>query len=403
MLTDSQVRALKPRESLYRISDGGGLYIEVSPAGTRTWRIVYRFEGNQRSHTLGTFPEMKVAVARFEREAIRAALRAGEDPREATGSAPSKRAKPTRPPRPKKPIDTEPGSWADVANRYLRKRHLEGAAPRTMAKLHRQIGVTVEALGARPARDLTARDILAVLRPIADDGHVETAHEVRTRFSQVFRFAIAEGSADRDPAAATIDAIVKRRRGGFAGITNPKEVGELLKAIKSDRKCEPQVRAGLLLSAYLFPRNTELRGMRWDEIDWTRAMWEVPGLRMKMGRDHLIPLPTQAIAVLKDIRRWTGRSPLVLPAPRDPQRMLSDNTFNLALRRLGFGNDRHVHHGFRTTASTNLNEMGWNRDWIERQLAHVESNRVRSSYNKAEYIDQRAEMMQAYADWLDAQ
>lgn len=398
MLTDSQVKALKPRESLFRVSDGGGLYLEVSPAGAKTWRIAYRFEGEQRTQKLGEFPKMKLAEARFEREMIRSSLREGTDPRTAR---PDKF--PARPARPKRQQESAPGTWEDVARRYLRKRRLEGAAFRTMSKLERQVGTTIEALGSRLARDLTAQDVLSVIRPIAESGRVETAHEIRSRFSQVFRFAIAEGSADRDPAAPTIDAIVKRRRGEFAGVTNPREVGDLMRAIRADGKSEPQVRAGLLLSAYLFPRNTELRGMRWDEIDWKRSLWEIPGERMKMGRDHLVPLPTQAITVLQEIKRWTGRDPLVLPAPRDPGRMLSDNTFNKALRRLGYSHDRHVHHGFRTTASTNLNELGWNRDWIERQLAHIEANKVRSSYNKAEYLEGRAEMMQAYADWLDAQ
>jgi len=196
--------------------------------------------------------------------------------------------------------------------------------------------------------------------------------------------------------------MVKRRRGSFNGLIDPKDVGKLMRAIRANEGSEPQVRAALLLSAYLFPRNSELRGMLWTEIDWKGALWEIPAARMKMKRDHLVPLPTQALAILRELQPWTGRAKLAIPAPRDHGKMVSDATFNAALRRLGFSSDKHVHHGFRTTASTNLNELGYNRDWIERQLAHVPGDKVRGTYNKAQYIRGRTEMMQAYADWLDA-
>ena len=197
--------------------------------------------------------------------------------------------------------------------------------------------------------------------------------------------------------------MVKRRRGEFAGLTDPKAVGQLMRCIHAYRERHWLVGSALLLSAYLFPRSSELRGMRWDELDFEQALWEVPGERMKMKRDHVVPLPTQALAVLEEIRSIDLGSQLVFPSPRDPRRTLSEMTFNAALRRLGYGSNIHVHHGFRTTASTNLNEMGWNSDWIERQLAHVPANKVRSSYNKAEYLEGRRTMMQQYATWLDQQ
>jgi integrase len=195
--------------------------------------------------------------------------------------------------------------------------------------------------------------------------------------------------------------MVKRRAGSHAGATDPKLVGKLMRALRSYQG-EPQVRVALLLSAYLFPRNTELRGMRWNEVDWEKALWSIPGSRMKMKRDHLVPLPRQAVALLREIRPWSGRSALVIPSPRSLANMVSDMTFNAALRRLGFPKEVHVHHGFRVTASTTLNELGFNKDWVERQLAHVTGNTVRGTYNKAEYLPGRVQMMQAYADWLDA-
>ncbi|MEM8541964.1 MAG: site-specific integrase, partial [Pseudomonadota bacterium] len=260
----------------------------------------------------------------------------------------------------------------------------------------------IEAYGNRQVTDISAQDILAVVNPIAERGHIENAHEIRTRFSQIFRYAGARGLIEHDPSSMTIGAMIKRQRGEFPGITDPKQVGKLMSAINQYREDNVIVGAALLLSAYLFPRNSELRGMRWDEIDWDRELWSIPGERMKMKRDHLVPLPSQVQTILKEVQQYDFGSELVFPSPRDPMRMLSDVTLNHALRRCGYDRNTHLHHGFRTTASTNLNEQDWPADWIEAQLAHVSSNKVRASYNKAKYLKGRTEMMQAYADWLDA-
>lgn len=390
-LTDAQIKSLKPGPRLTRVYDGGGLYVEVAPTGAKMFRLEYRgTDGKKRTFTVGPYPDTKLADARFERERVKRQVREGSDPVEER-------------PRPAREAPKEDRRWRSLAARYIAYRRRDGAAWRTMAKLERQVNETLAILGEKAVDEITAQDILAVVRPIEDRGHVESAHEVRTRCSQIFEFAEAEGIPNSNPARVSRVAMVKRRRGSFAGLTDPREIGGLMRAIRGYSQGEPQVRAALLLSAYLFPRNTELRGMRWDEIDWKRAVWEVPAERMKMKRDHLVPLPRQAVEVLKEIRSWTGRSPLVIPAPRDFTKMVSDMTFNQALRRIGYAASQHVHHGFRTTASTTLNELGFNRDWIERQLAHVEENKVRGTYNKAQYLKGRTEMMQTYADWLDAQ
>ncbi len=194
------------------------------------------------------------------------------------------------------PAAPDPSSlWKNVALSYVALRRANGAAPRMLKKLEYQIGQTIAVLGEMRVDEVTAQDVLRLVRPIAASGAVESAHEVRTRCSQVFRFAIAEGRAQMDPASFTIDAMVRRRRGEFAGITEPGEVGELVRRLQENRKTEPQIRAALLLSAYLFPRNSELRGMRWSEIDWQAALWEIPAERMKMKRAHLVPLPRQAL------------------------------------------------------------------------------------------------------------
>ncbi len=391
-LTDAQIRALQPSQKRCRCSDGGGLFIEVLPSGKKVFRLAYRLHGGQRTKMIGDYPRTTLADARLKAAAFKIDLKSG-DP-EVVEQATKKQSG-------EAPTDAKKMTWKEVANDYLLLRQQSGPAPQTLSKLNRQIGITIEALGTRPIGEITAEDVLGVVNPIAASGRVETAHEIRTRFSQVFRYAGARGLINFDPSAFTVGAMVARRRGSFAGITAPKEVGKLLVAIDRYRKNNPIVGAALLLSAYLFPRNTELRGMRWDEIELDTARWEIPAQRMKMKRDHIVPLPAQAVDLLRLLQKYEVGSELVLPSPRDPKRMVSDMTFNAALRRIGYTNDVHVHHGFRTMASTNLNEMGWNFDWIERQLAHVPANKVRSSYNKAQYLKGRTEMMQIYADWLD--
>ncbi len=392
-LTDAEIRAFKPGKQRVRRSDGGGLFVDVMTSGKKVFRLAYRSNGKQRTTWIGDYPVMSLADARLKVAGFKIALRQGIDSKQVEKEASIKEQQLSD--------EDDLPLWCDIAKDYLILRQQSGAAPRTMAKLNRQIGVTIKELGDRAVDAISAEDILAVVNPIAERGHVENAHEIRSRFSQIFRYAAARGLIANDPAALTIGAMIKRRRGEFSGLTTPCDIGKLLKAIHQYRQRHFVVGSALLLSAYLFPRNTELRGMKWGEIDWKAALWEIPAERMKMKRDHLVPLPNQAIAVLKELKEFDFGSALVIPSSRNPARMLSDMAFNSALRRMGYTNDQHVHHGFRTTASTNLNEMGWNSDWIERQLAHVPTNKVRQSYNKAEYLEGRREMMSAYADWLD--
>lgn len=391
-LTDAQIQSFKPENRRVRKSDGGGLFVDVMPSGNKVFRLAYRFDGKQRTLVIGEYPNIRLADARLKAAENKLKLREGVDPQVA------KTAEQTSP----EPTTAARGPlWREVALDYLMLRQRSGAATRTLQKLNRQIDVTISHLGDRVLTEITAEDVLSVVNPIAEAGHVENAHEIRSRFSQVFRYAAARGLIAYDPAAVTIDAMIPRKRGEFAGLVEPKDVGELMVRINAYAEEYLWVGAALQLSAYLFPRNSELRGMRWIEIDWDTSLWDVPGHRMKMKRDHVVPLPRQAVAILTKLREIDVGSPLVFPAPRDPRKMLSDNTFNSALRRIGYDRSQHVHHGFRTTASTLLNEMGWNSDWIERQLAHVQTNKVRATYNKARYLDGRIEMMQAYADHLD--
>lgn len=387
-LTDAQIRSLKPEARRYRKSDSSGLYIEVMTSGAKFFRLACRLDGKQRTYFIGEYPDMRLAEARLKAAEYKRSVKERIDPTAEQKAEEEKRKK----------IDP---LWKDIAQDYLMLRQRSGAAQRTLQKLHRQIQVTIDALGKREVTDITAEDVLDVVNPIANAGHVENAHEIRSRFSQVFRYASARGLIEHDPAAMTIDAMVPRKRGEFAGITDLKEVGQLMKDIHAYRQRHFWVGSALLLSAYLFPRNSEIRGMCWDEIDWKEKLWEIPAERMKMKREHIVPLPMQAIQVLKEVMEIDLSAELVFPAPRNPTRVMSDATFGKALRSMGYSSDRHVHHGFRTTASTLLNEMGWNADWIERQLAHVQNNKVRAAYNKAEYLEGRKEMMASYAEELD--
>jgi integrase len=390
-LTDVQVKSFKPQAKRVRKSDGGGLYIEVSPNGVRTFRLAYRFAGVQHTLLVGFYPDMRLAEARLVREQAKAALRQGTDPRAELTVAP-----------PAPAPATAGFTWNEIADDYLLLRTRDNAAPKTLRKLKHEIDLTRAAFGARLIGDIKAPDIIALVRPIETSGRVETAHMVRTRCSQLFQFAIAEGKTESDPASLIGGAMAKRTRIGYSALVDPAKVGKLMASLRTYHG-EPQVRAGLLLSAYLFPRSLELRGMRWEEIDWDARLWSVPAERMKMKRPHLVPLPRQALAVLTDLKAWTGKGSLAIPTQHDPEKMLSENTFNKALTALGAGKGIHVQHGFRKTMSTTLNEAEWNSDWIERQLAHIEGNKVRKAYNQAEYLEGRAEMMQAYADWLDEQ
>jgi len=385
MLTDLAIKNLKPAERLYRVPDGGGLYVEVSPKGRKVFRLTYRYAGRNRTATLGSFPDLKLSKARLLRETYKEAVRSGEDP------APRQQHQEPRPAAP------EAETWSALVERYLEKRRREGAAPATLKKLGLHAAVTIREFGDMRPSEIGAQKIIAACRHYEDQGMLNSAHAVRTLCSQVFRFAIAHGIAEQDPAAPTRDALARPRNVGHPGITDPKRIGELMRALRANPG-GPVVRAGLLLSAYLFPRSGEIRRMEWGQVDGD--LWTAPASIMKKNRDHLVPLPRQALELLDWLRPITGRERLVLHT-NSANGLVSENSFNHALRRLGFGKDEHVHHGFRITASTVLHENGWNSDWIEAQLAHVEENKVKGAYNKALYLKDRKRMMQWYADWLD--
>jgi integrase len=294
-----------------------------------------------------------------------------------------------------------PNTFGAVADELLTNKRREGKAPATIAKLEWLFGLAKPALGARPIAAMEAFEILQVLRGVEARDRLETARRLRSVIGSVFRFAVATARASNDPTAALRGALVAPTVRPRAAIVNPAGLGELLRAIDGYNGM-PEVRVGLQLLALTFVRPGELRGARWAEVDIDKAVWTIPGARMKMRRPHRIPLARQTIAALKNLRAITGEAELILPGMRGRGRPLSENTLNAAMRRLGYAKDEMTAHGFRAAASSILNESGlWNPDAIEAQLAHVEGNAVRRAYARAEFWEERVKMMQWWADQLD--
>lgn len=389
-LTDTAVRNLKPAAKPYKKSDGGGLHLLVTPQGSKLWRFAYRFDGKQKLLSFGKYPAVSLSKARAERDLAKTQLAEGLDP---SGLRKAERAKIEE----IKPVDD---NWKALCQEWWQKRRREEASPTTLKKLNWLLEKTYPALGEKMPRDITAPDLLAVLRTVEAAGTFETAKRLRSTCGQVFRYAIATARADRDVAADLKGALTSPKPKHHPAILEPREVGALIRAIKGFEG-DPTTRTGLLLAAYTFLRSGEIRHAQWRDVDWDDARLTIPAERMKMDRPHVVPLSTQVQGVLREIRPITGDRELILPSLRAKGRPMSENTMNAALRRLGYSKTEMVTHGFRTIASTMLNEHGFRWDWIERQLAHVEGNKVRAAYNAAEYLPERAEMMQWYADHLD--
>ncbi len=387
MLTDIKLRALKPRSAIYRVADSAGLCIEVRSDGKRFWRYRYRFGGKARMLSLGAYPEVSLADARRTRDAERNKLRSGVDP--------STLRKKTRIEQRTAVTDT----FEAVAREWMQRQQVAEVTATKDRWLFESF--LFPALGLRPISQIGPRDLLSVLRAIEATGKLETAKRAKIKAGQVFRFAILEGKVEIDPTASLRGALKAPQVRHHAAITDPTQMGALMRAI--DGFSGQFVTAyALKLAPLVFVRPGELRNAVWNEFELDAGMWRIPATRMKMKAAHLVPLSTQAVAILRDLHKLTGTGEYLFPSVRTTQRPISENTVNAALRRLGYRNDEMTGHGFRSMAATRLNEMGWRADAIERQLAHAESNKVRDAYTSAaQYLDERRKMMQAWADYLD--
>ncbi len=388
-LSDAQIRNSKPADKPYKLTDGGGLFLLVNPGGSRLWRWKYRYGGKEKLLALGAYPAVPLVKARQKRDAARALVADGIDPSEQKRREEQEiRASAT-------------STFRAIAEEYLEKLRREERAAATLEKVGWLLEFAYGRLGDRPITEISAADVLEVLRSVEARGTHETARRLRSTIGSVFRYAIATARAENDPTFALRGALINVKVRHRPAVTDPGELAALLRAVDGFSG-QPATRGALRLLPILFPRPGELRAAEWREFDLDRAIWTIPASRTKMRRPHRVPLPRQAVAILQDLKPVTGFGPLVFPGTRTATRPISDNTLNAALRRLGYAKDEVTAHGFRATASTLLNESGkWNPDAIERQLAHVEENDVRRAYARGEHWDERVEMMQWWADRLD--
>lgn len=367
--------------------DGGGLFLHVTSNGSRYWRLKYRYAGKEKLLALGVFPEVSIAEARRRRDEARAELRDGNDP----GRARQERRFAAE--------TAVANTFAAVAEEWIERQHVaEVTASKTRWLLE---SFLFPAIGARPINEITPRELLAALRTVEATGKLETAKRAKMKAGQIFRFAILEGRAEADPTASLRGALKTPVVTHHAAITDPKKMGELLRAIDGFTG-QYVTGCALKIAPLVFVRPGELRNAEWPEFDLDAAMWRIPAARMKMKAAHLVPLSSQAVVVLRDLNPLTGQGRYVFPSIRTAARPMSENTINAALRALGYEAGQMTGHGFRSMAATRLNEMGWRADAIERQLAHAESNKVRDAYTSAaQYLEERTQMMQAWADYLD--
>ena len=387
-LTDTVVRNAKPKQNKqYKIFDERGLFLLVTATGSKGWRFRYRYAGREKLISLGVYPDVSLKMAREKRDASRRLL--AEDP-PVDPSAKRQAAK-----------RAHKNTFEAVAREWLNKTEQE-ISKGTVDLLRRRLELYIfPTIGNRPIATITAPDLLAPLRRIENCKRFETARRTRSACGRIFRYAIATGRAERDVAADLNGALVTVKPKNFAAITDPKRIGELLRAIDSYQG-QPAVMNALKIAPLVFVRPGELRAAEWSEFDLDTAEWRIRGERTKMRSEHLVPLANQTLVLIRKLHEITGAGKFLFPSLRSRHRCMSDNTINAALRRLGFGKDEMTAHGFRSTASTQLNEMGFPPDIIELQLAHAERNKVRAAYNRAERLADRKKMMQTWANYLDA-
>ncbi len=373
VLTDTAIRNAKPADKPYKVTDSQGLYLLVNPRGSKLWRIKYRIDGVERKLSLGAYPEITLAEARAARDAARRQLAHAIDPNVAKRQA-----------RIEASIRAS-NSFASVAEELIEKKAREGLAEPTLEKMRWFVKLMGANFGKRPVTDITPQELLHELQKHERRGRSETANLLRAFASRVFRFAVATARAERDPAQLLIGALTTPRVKHFAAIIDPNEFGALLRAIE-DYQGDPAVMYALKLTPHVFQRPGELRQMEWAEVNFDKAVWTIPVTKMKMRQPHSVPLSRQALAILQAMRSLSGSGRYVFPSIRTRARPISENTINAALRRMGYSKEQMTAHGFRTSASSLLNESGKrNPDAIERALAHMVAGSVRRIYNQSAY------------------
>lgn len=386
-LSATAVKTAKPKDKTIRMADGGGLYLEIRPTGSRYWRLKYRHAGKEKLLAIGTYPDVTLADARKARDKAKEQLAEGVDPSMA------------------KQLERQLGqqvaanTFQLVAQEWLERVHQHDVVPdhyqRNRRRLERD---AFPVLGKRPLSEITAAELLTCLRRIEERGHVETAHRVKTLCGQVFRYGISTGRAERDPTPDLRGALRPSKTKNHPALTDPKEVAELLRAIDGYGGL-PVTIAALKLAPLVFTRPGELRHARWADIDLEDATWSF--VASKTDEPLIVPLPTQAVEILRDLYGLTGRSEFVFPGARSNKRPMSNVAMKAALDRMGFKGQMTVH-GFRAMARTILAErLNYPENYIEQQLAHTVRDTNGRAYNRTQYLEQRREMLQSWADYLE--
>lgn len=388
-VNDKIIQAARPQEKAYRIKDEHGLYLEIRPSGTKSWRLRYSFKGKPGIMTIGEYPLMSLKEARARRDDIRKNLMNGIAPSE-IGT------------KPKNKIPT----FAEVAKEWLKEQEKNGNHEKKYIDVMngRLKNYILPEFGDKLINEITPLDLLRLAQKIRDFGRSDTSRRVHSICGQIFRYAILLGVIDNDPTYALRGALPPVNGGHFASIQDPLTLGRFYIAIDSYTG-SATIRAALRFLVLTFPRPGELRHLEWGEIDWKERLIRLPAEKMKMKRPHLVPISEQVLAILEKQKEFTGNGVYVFPSPRNytGTKPMSDAALVVAMRAMGYEQKEVSAHGFRHTASTMLNESGlWSADAIERQLAHVEANKIRGTYNMAQYLDERRRMMQWWADKVDA-
>lgn len=383
VLSETAVRALKPQEKPYKRSDEKGLFMLVSTTGARLWRLKYRHGGKEKLLALGSYPEVSLKRAREKRDEARIHIADGRDPSALRATA-------------------KADNFEAIGREWMAKRDLSpGSIRRDTDRLEQFI---FPRLGKRPVRALTAAEFLAEIQRIEERGTIETAHRTLSLCSQVMRYAVQTQRAERDVTADIRGALTHRTTNHYPAITEPARIGELLRMIDA-YVGDPSVMYALRILPYVFVRPSELRRAQWPEFDLRVGLWKVPAERMKgkkgQRKAHLVPLAHQVVTLLEEMQPLAGESTFLFPSPLTNEKPISNIAMNAALRRMGIRKDEHCPHGFRSMASTRLNELGFAPSDVELQLSHSDRDKVRAAYNQAKRMDERTKMMQFWADYLD--
>jgi integrase len=390
VLTDTAVRLAKAGASDRKLSDSKGLYLLVTATGSKLWRLKYRIDGKEKKLALGSYPEVGLKEARARRDAARRSAQAGIDPsilkREARIAKQAAAS----------------NTFGGIAEEFIAKLDAEGKAAVTIAKARWLLTKLSPALGNRPIAEITPHELLAVLKKVERMGQRETARRLRSFSSRVFRYAVATARASIDPAQPLQGALVSPVAKHHAAITDPIAFGKLLRAIEG-YSGQPVTKLALRFTPHVYQRPGEVRKAEWTEIDFDKALWTIPAERMKQRQPHRVPLSKQALAILREAAELSAGGRFVFPKLGSPLKPMCENAINGALRRMGYGPDDMTAHGFRSTASSLLNESGkWTADAIERALSHADGNQVRAAYHRGAHWPERVEMAQWWSDKLDS-